>query len=88
MEVRWTSAADDESMIQQLYDLLEHGEEIATQHDMLHPFIYMNYAAVHQDVYGHLRDKGMLEELKVIRNKYDPFGYFEDHLSSPFKLGK
>lgn len=60
-------------------------EQIAREHDALHPFVYPNYAGEDQDIFATL-DANRLEWLKGVQGRYDGDEYVKRHVRGAFKL--
>ena len=89
IEFRWLLRSHDEIYTTTLDKLLRRCEAIATSKALLHPFRYINYAAAGQDAFALLRQQGRghrLEEARMLRMLYDPTGFFDRRLNSPFKI--
>jgi hypothetical protein len=85
-EVRWSLASLDDMYTSLLDDLLVRCQTIANGSQMLHPFVYLNYAAAYQDPFALLRRSGELEQLRAVRDKYDGRHFLEKHLKQPFTM--
>lgn len=83
--VFWADGKDDEVMSQKTHDLTILFESMARERDLLHPFIYMNYASGSQNVYGGLGEENY-GKLKEVKNKYDPDNVFGRYWFGGFKL--
>ncbi|KAK7902603.1 hypothetical protein LTR67_002249 [Exophiala xenobiotica] len=97
IQSRWLLRSHDEIYTRTLAKLLGQCEALATSkaNPLLHPFRYINYAAAGQDAFALLRQrKGhghghkhqALEEARMLRRLYDPTGFFDRRLNSPFKI--
>lgn len=82
----WSQPSEDKLIAKYTSDLLAECEGIARRHKTLHPFVYPNYAAGGQDVFGLLRSQGRLDELRAVQRQYDETGYIKEHVRFPFKL--
>lgn len=85
-EATWSRPSLDDLITNRLTELLTHCEGIARHHNLLHPFIYPNYAAGDQDVFGVLRGQGRMDRLRAVQRDYDGTGYLRKHVRYPFKL--
>ena len=85
IEVRWALPELDILYTDFLDRILEQSEQTAGK--MLHPFRYLNYAAAGQDVWQLLRQQGRLDQVKALRDQYDPTHFLKQRLSQPFSLG-
>lgn len=70
-----------------MQELLLWAEDTARARGLLHPFIYMNYAGVNQDVMGRSVDPEDMENLLRIRETYDQDHVFEKLWKGGYKLG-
>jgi hypothetical protein len=81
----WSDAADDERVHAATSRFLERSVALATEMDLHHRFVYMNYATLDQDVFGGYGEENQ-ERLKRVQEKYDPEGVFKSLQPGYFKL--
>lgn len=83
----WNSAADDARIHSAVEDLLAKFRETASAKNLLHRYIFTNYAYEKDSPlvgYG----EASLQRLKETSNKYDPEGIFQTAVPGGFKLSK
>jgi hypothetical protein len=85
LSVNWANKADDETVESAIRDLVEQANMEAQNLDAADDYIYQNYAASWQDVYGSVGDKN-LKALKEISKRYDPSKLFQKAMPGGFKL--
>lgn len=86
LSVMWALQTDDELVLNACHNFITRTEDMAKQRDLLHPFLYMNYASQWQDPiagYGAENKARLLE----VSKKYDPEGVFQKLHPGYFKLG-
>lgn len=81
----WTDPADDEPMTASFHQYSTWAEKAARDKEVLHPFIYMNYAHGGQDVMGGIGADN-LKRMRDIRRAYDPQEIFRYYWKGGFKL--
>jgi hypothetical protein len=86
LEVRWSLQALDATYQALIETLVRSCEDKARERGQLHDFKYFNYASREQDVFRVLRQSGQLDELRTLRDEYDPDHFFAKSLSRPFDL--
>ncbi|TVY84863.1 Bifunctional solanapyrone synthase [Lachnellula suecica] len=82
---RWTDAADDQAMHTAGKNFIDRCTALAKEMDLLHPYIYQNYANASQDVFAGYGEKNR-KKLKGIQDKYDPEGVFSKLQPGYFKV--
>lgn len=86
LEVRWSIRTLDSTYKALIENLLELYDDKVREKKLLHDFKYINYASAEQDVFRVLQQSGQLEELRTLRDEYDPDHFFANYLSRPFDL--
>ncbi|KAJ7142101.1 hypothetical protein C8R43DRAFT_581140 [Mycena crocata] len=81
----WSDAADDQIMKDTVHEYWRWAERTASDRDLLHPFIYMNYASELQDVMGSVGEENKLQ-MRRIKELYDPENRFGACWKGGFKL--
>ena len=81
----WSHAADDDKVHAATSRFLDRSVALAKEMHLHHRFVYMNYAALDQDVFGGYGEEN-LERLKSVQEKYDPEGVFKSLQPGYFKL--
>jgi len=72
----WKNAEDNEVVYAAFDAFMDRSIALARKHDMLHPFIYQNYAGKPQPVFaGYGKDNRA--RLREIKNRYDPAGILD-----------
>lgn len=66
--------------------LLQQCEDKARENAYLHDFRHLNYASAEQDVFAVPWKFRQLDELRTLRDEYDPDHFFARYLSRPFDL--
>ncbi|KAM3421756.1 Bifunctional solanapyrone synthase [Cercospora zeina] len=83
--VSWRDAKDDELVEQVSRDVAKLSEDYAREKGTLDPYIYLNYAASGQDVFGGYGE-GAKQSMQEVSTKYDPEGFFQEVKQGGFKL--
>ena len=81
----WSSPQDDAVVNAVTLRFLSRSVSLAKSLDLYHPFIYMNYASLDQDVYAGY-GSASLERLAQIRDMYDPEDVFGKLWRGYFKI--
>ena len=81
----WTNAADDAAVFAAIDRFVSRSVKLAQKMELDNRFIYMNYAAKEQDVFGGY-GKNNERKLKRIQREYDPEGVFKRLQPGYFKL--
>ena len=82
---RWSNAEDDEAVQTATSNIISRTRALAKEMNVLHRFVYQNYANRSQDVYGAYGEENR-EKLLRIQRKYDPDGIFTRLQPGYFKL--
>jgi hypothetical protein len=83
--IRWSKAEDDNIMHQFSEKVLKRAVEEAKEMGLYHRYIYQNYAAASQDVFGGYGEENR-QRLLEIQRRYDPEGMFSRLQPGGFKL--
>jgi hypothetical protein len=83
----WTNAADDQKVYQVMSDIMKAIKADAIKLGVQNDWVYMNYAAMFQDVIGSY-GAASKSRLKTVSNKYDPTGVFQTLQPGYFKLDR
>ncbi len=83
----WNSADDDERVHQGVENLLFKFRQLASQKDLLHRYIFTNYAYQKEDIFAGYGEESV-RRLKKVAQKYDPNGVFQELVPGGFKLSK
>jgi hypothetical protein len=81
----WLHAADDAKFEAAVRTFVRKSQDAARERGLLHPFVYLNYAAPWQDPiasYGAAEKK----RLQQVSKKYDPARIFQKAVPGGFKL--
>ncbi|MCJ1313532.1 hypothetical protein MMC25_007211 [Agyrium rufum] len=87
VEIKWSSRSQDAYFERSAREIHDAMSEVARAMDMLHPFVYMNYAAEFQDPLGSY-GKVAVERLRAVQDRYDHEHLFSDLQPGAFKLPK
>lgn len=82
---QWSQSADDHVVLPAIDRVISRTNVLAAQKGLLHPYIYMNYAAPNQKPvtsYG----AANVAKLRQAQNVYDPHKVFERLQPGGFKL--
>ncbi|ESZ95415.1 hypothetical protein SBOR_4210 [Sclerotinia borealis F-4128] len=82
----WASAADDERMTSGVTKLLAEFRRLASEKDLLHPYIFTNYAYKTDDVFKGYGEESVAK-LKEASTKWDPEGIFQKGVPGGWKVG-
>ena len=85
LTVDWASKADDEVVNAAIRKLVEEANMQARELNALDDYVFQNYAATWQDVYGSVGEKN-LEAFREVSRKYDPSQLFQKAVPGGFKL--
>lgn len=85
LDVGWWDAADDEAANAAAQGIIGRIEDAARQRGKHVEYIFMNDAAVEQDVIGHYGN-GSVAKLRAAQRRYDPRGIFQTLVPGGFKL--
>jgi hypothetical protein len=81
----WDSPEDDARVQGGVKDLVATFKRVAGERELLHRYIFTNYAYQDEDVFaGYGGDA--VEEMKKVSKKYDPEGVFQTGVPGGFKL--
>jgi hypothetical protein len=83
--IRWSKAEDDNIIHQFGEKFLKRVVEEAKEMGLYHRYIYQNYAAASQDVFGGYGEENR-QRLLEIQRRYDPEGVFSRLQSGGFKV--
>jgi hypothetical protein len=83
--IRWSKAEDDNIMHQFAEEVLKRAVDEAKEMGLYHRYIYQNYAAASQDVFGGYGEENR-QWLLEIQRRYDPQGVFSRLQPGGFKL--
>ncbi|KAJ7500417.1 hypothetical protein B0H11DRAFT_2155485 [Mycena galericulata] len=81
----WSDPADDDIMKKKVHEHWQWSERTAHERNLLHPFIYMNYASGMQDVMGSIGAENQ-GQMRRIKNLYDPENRFGSYWKGGYKL--
>jgi hypothetical protein len=85
LTVNWADEADDGMMNEAIRALISQGRSDAEELGASDEFLFQNYAAVWQDVYGGV-GKENREAFKTVSRRYDPSQLFQKAVLGGFKL--
>jgi hypothetical protein len=83
--IRWSKAEDDNIMHQFGEKVLKRAVEEAKEMGLYRRYVYQNYAAASQDVFGGYGEENW-QRLLEIQRRYDPEGVFSRLQPGGFKL--
>ncbi|KAG9193876.1 hypothetical protein G6011_03911 [Alternaria panax] len=83
----WNNAADDDNVYKVMSDIMEAIKSDAVKLGVQNDWVYMNYAAMFQDVIASYGSDGK-KKLKTVAKKYDPTGVFQKLQPGYFKLDR
>ena len=86
LEIRWCNRSYDDLFTNIIDNFTVRCTQKAEQMGLLHPFLYLNYAAERQEVFPSY-GKDSLNRLRRVRDQYDPDRFFTTFQTGPFKLG-
>lgn len=81
----WVEESDDAAMQAAVRDVINWGTKEAKRRNVLHPWLYINYALPDQKVYESY-GKANVDALLKIKNKFDPKNTFGKLWKGGFKL--
>jgi FAD/FMN-containing dehydrogenase len=81
----WNNKSDDEAVYAVTNRFIKRSAELAKETRLDHPFVYMNYATLEQDVFGGYGEVNR-KRLKKVQKMYDPEGVFKKLQPGYFKL--
>lgn len=81
----WNSAEDDERIHNGVEALLVQCKQIASENNLLHRYIFNNYAYQKEDVFEGYGEES-IKRLMEVSEKYDPKGIFQKAVPGGFKL--
>ncbi|KAJ6606019.1 hypothetical protein DFH09DRAFT_1119069 [Mycena vulgaris] len=81
----WSDPADDAIIKEKMHEHWSWAQHTARERNLLHPFIYMNYASELQDVMGSVGTEN-LRKMRSIKDLYDPHNGFGTLWKGGFKL--
>lgn len=85
LSISWSSASDEIRIKTAAQNIVSRINATAYAQGMGVPFLYQNYAALEQDVFGSY-GKENLEKLKAVSRKYDPAGVWQTLQPGYFKI--
>ncbi|KAM0333066.1 hypothetical protein ACHAQA_001724, partial [Verticillium albo-atrum] len=85
LTVDWHDKADDEMVEAEIQKLVEEAYQQAEALDAVDDFVFQNYAAPWQDVYGGVGEEN-LEVFRKVSRVYDPLQVFQKAVLGGFKL--
>ncbi|GAP93181.2 putative fad binding domain protein [Rosellinia necatrix] len=85
IDVGWWDAADDDAANEAAASLIARVEDAARASGHYLDYVFMNDAAVSQDVIGHYGDRSVAG-LRAVQRRYDPLEVFQDLVPGGFKL--
>ncbi|KAF7190388.1 FAD-dependent monooxygenase CTB5 [Pseudocercospora fuligena] len=83
--VSWKHVKDDELVHRTSREIIDLGKKYAQERGTADPYIYLNYAASGQDVFGGYGEANR-DFLREVSKKYDPDGFFQRARQGGFKL--
>lgn len=85
LTVDWSNKTDDDIVEAAIRDLVEQANLFAQNINALDDYVFQNYAATWQDVYGSVGKKNH-ESFKEVSRRYDPSQLFQKAVPGGFKL--
>lgn len=85
IQTMWSNAADDTRIFPALEDLRNKLKQLASESQLLHPYIFTNYAYQRDDVIARYGQESV-KTLWEVSKKYDPVGVFQRAVPGGFKL--
>jgi hypothetical protein len=86
IDISWSNAADDTRVIAAAQNMATRIGAAAKAMGLDNPFLYQNYAALQQNVFGSY-GAANLAKLKSVQAKYDPAKVWQNLQPGYFKLG-
>lgn len=83
----WDNSDDDEKVYEANKEALQVIKEEAVDNNVYSPYLYMNYAFLHQDPIDSYGSENKAN-LQAISAKYDPEGFFQTAGVGPWKISK
>jgi hypothetical protein len=81
----WSDASITETVKENMKSFINQAQDLARQHSVYHPYLYLNYAEDFQDVMRSYGAKSVAFMQKTAA-KYDPTGLFQRRVPGGFKL--
>lgn len=85
LAVSWSNEADDTRILAAMRNIVNRSDTAANAAGLGNAYLYQNYAAAEQNVFGSYGAKN-LAKLKAVSKKYDPTGVWQKLQPGYFKL--
>ena len=85
IQFRWYHQKDDELVHSVGKKIIDRVEATAKEMELHHPFIYMNYANISQDVIGSYGEENR-NKLREVKKRYDPQGIWDNLWSGYYSV--